>query len=235
MVKICIGCEQPFEAKRRHAQTCSNACGKRVNYRRRHGLPLSGILEGLHAISTPKEERRCNYCEKPYIPFRKTSKYCSELCGAKYIYYHSGRGLLVQRERTCHYCQVSFVYDGSNRLNHCSNECARIVATQARMKNAKTAALWRAQHPDECSEYRRMRKIDYPEETRGGLTYRFFKRYPHIPQICQACGETRIVELAHKIPRNGAWRSMKNTTEKDVWILCPTCHRCLDYGIQTQT
>lgn len=79
-------------------------------------------------------------------------------------------------------------------------------------------------------EYARIgRKNTSPSSS---LTFqrRFFYKYPEIPPICESCRETRIVELAHKVPCFGR-RTAANTTPETVWVLCPTCHRLLDRGI----
>lgn len=90
------------------------------------------------------------------------------------------------------------------------------------------------QNPEKIEEYKERAKNKNPKQYSKGLTQRFFDRYPDRKKECESCGETRIVELAHKIPRMGACRTLKNTKSEDVWILCPTCHRCLDFGIQTK-
>lgn len=41
------------------------------------------------------------------------------------------------------------------------------------------------------------------------------------------------MEIAHKTPRKGVPAIKANTLDEDVWILCPTCHRILDFGIKT--
>jgi hypothetical protein len=60
---------------------------------------------------------------------------------------------------------------------------------------------------------------------------RFYRWNPNAPKACEACGECRVVEIAHKpgYERNGAWRSKKNSKWPDmVWVLCPTCHKLID-------
>jgi hypothetical protein len=229
MVKQCVGCSQEFEAMRHDKDTCSRACQRRVAWRRARGLPISGQLEGRQKVA--QEPKECEHCKKTYIPFRKRSRFCSDLCNAQW---HYAQDNTVQRERKCKGCGNTFFYDGSNRLWHCSDDCAVQSARKARAAGKKTAAQWRKDHPEETKQYRKNWKERDPLSYSSGLTQRFFKRYPHLQKVCQACGEKRVVELAHKIPRNGAYRSLKNTTDKDVWILCPTCHRCLDFGIQTK-
>jgi hypothetical protein len=228
--RICIGCGQEFEAHRADRMTCSGACQKRVNWRKKKGYPISGSVT-WHRQDIPKESKPCEQCERMYIPFRSRSRFCSDLCNATWHYQHENT---VQRQRICKECNKPFTYDGISHLNYCSDKCAQIVASRAKVSNARRSAQWRKDHPDKTSEYRETQKRRNPEQVAGGLVQRFFAKYPHIKPICQACGESRIVELAHKVPRQGAWRTLKNTTDKDVWILCPTCHRCLDLKIQTQ-
>lgn len=64
---------------------------------------------------------------------------------------------------------------------------------------------------------------------------RFWRRFPDRERRCEArgCGETRIVEIAHRTPLRGAAMSIENSKADDVWILCPTCHRLLDSGRAT--
>jgi len=63
-----------------------------------------------------------------------------------------------------------------------------------------------------------------------GNQKRFYARFPDAPRSCQGCGETRVLDIAHKPEhrRNGAHRSISNTNLEHVWILCPTCHALLD-------
>jgi heterodisulfide reductase subunit B len=77
--------------------------------------------------------------------------------------------------------------------------------------------------------------LDYRKKSRekigpDGNLKRFRLRHPEIPIHCQACGESRVVDIAHKPEwkRNGAWRSAKNSTPEKVWLLCPTCHALID-------
>lgn len=228
--RICPGCEQEFESKRIDKMTCSNACHKRIAWRKKNNLPISGSLDA-HRQARPKDPKPCEHCGKMYIPFRKRSRFCSNLCSAQW---HYKRKNTVQRERPCKECQSIFSYNGIGHLNFCSDKCARIAASRSKIISARTAAQWRKDHPNETAKYRKVQKERNPESVKGGLTQRFFAKYPHVKYQCQSCGEKRIVELAHKIARNGAWRTLGNTTEKDVWILCPTCHRLLDFGICTK-
>lgn len=68
---------------------------------------------------------------------------------------------------------------------------------------------------------------------RDSVTGRLRRKYPDLPTSCEACGEDRILEVAHKpgFERKGAWRVMSNTQRHMIWILCPTCHKLIDRGI----
>lgn len=60
---------------------------------------------------------------------------------------------------------------------------------------------------------------------------RFYALNPNAPRACEACGEDRVIEVAHRpgYERLGARRSSANMQwPKMVWVLCPTCHRLLD-------
>lgn len=176
----------------------------------------------------PIGQKPCKNCDALYTYYRSRSQFCSEICGAQWLYKVRNK---VIRERKCDICQTEFSYKRGERLRFCSDKCATISAKEARLNNARFLAQWRKENPDAIKVYNDRRKETHPKEVKSGMPQRFFKKYPHIKPICQSCGESRIVELAHKIPRNGAWRTLRNTTENDVWILCPTCHRLLDFGI----
>lgn len=60
---------------------------------------------------------------------------------------------------------------------------------------------------------------------------RFYRSNPNAPHKCESCGETRVLDVAHKpsYPRWGAWRSASNCVWLEmVWVLWPTCHALLD-------
>jgi hypothetical protein len=129
----------------------------------------------------------------------------------------------ASKTRNCRVCekpfQVSRQRIDANR-QHCSHECAVTSARAARRK-------FYQEKPHKVVEYHRRSR-----ERRGpdGNLPRFYARYPDAPRACQSCGEKRVLDIAHKPghERNGAWRSVSNTTIEKVWILCPTCHALLD-------
>jgi hypothetical protein len=125
--------------------------------------------------------------------------------------------------RSCRICEKPFPVirqrADANR-QHCSHECAVESARASRRKFYK-------EKPHKAVEYhRRSRERLGPD----GNLRRFYARYPDAPRSCQSCGESRVLDVAHKPghERNGAWRSKSNTMIEKVWILCPTCHALLD-------
>lgn len=141
--------------------------------------------------------------------------------------------------RTCRWCDSPFeIPRGAPKetagRKYCKDECATFGARRSRTESARRIAQGAPRRakgrPRTLTDEGRLQR------KREGLFARFFRRFPDRKPICEArgCGEARIVELAHKKRRNGAWRSFTNTRDQDVWVLCPTCHRCLDRGIQTK-
>jgi hypothetical protein len=62
---------------------------------------------------------------------------------------------------------------------------------------------------------------------------RFFKRCPEVPRRCQVCGEDKVVDLHHRVARNGIPVSAANSQQGDVWVLCPNHHAMLHRGAAT--
>lgn len=125
--------------------------------------------------------------------------------------------------RNCRQCGKAFAVvkqrDDANR-QHCSNECSVKSARASRAKFFNGKPKLRAMY------YRRSREKLGPD----GNLRRFYARFTDAPRACQSCGETRVLDVAHKPghERNGAWRNVANTTIDKVWILCPTCHALID-------
>jgi len=103
---------------------------------------------------------------------------------------------------------------------HCSDDCAKKSARESRSK-------FYERNPQKSFEYYARTKQKHGTDAN---MKRFLARFPNAPRICQSCGESRVLDIAHKpqFRRNGSWRSSKNTTLDKIWILCPTCHALLD-------
>jgi hypothetical protein len=114
--------------------------------------------------------------------------------------------------------------EGGQNKQHCSSECAKKSARESRSK------FW-----EKLGDKKPVKMKEYYDKSRkklgtDGNLKRFYARFPDAPKVCQACGEGRVLDIAHKPghERNGSWRSKHNTHLDKVWILCPTCHALID-------
>ena len=64
-----------------------------------------------------------------------------------------------------------------------------------------------------------------------GTVTRFFKRCPAVPRRCQVCGEDKVVDIHHRVARNGVPVRAANSQQEDVWVLCPNHHAMLHRGV----
>ena len=160
----------------------------------------------------------CLRCLIPFLRTRSCKRYCSDACR---LAAHAARHNKDPR-RPCRVCGAVFVRVGQGHANkqHCSLTCA---AESARASRAK----FYRRNPDRVATYRARAKAKASRDT--GLA-RLWKKYPELPRACEACGESRVLDIAHRPEhrRNGAWRTMANTTPLTIWVLCPTCHALLD-------
>jgi hypothetical protein len=170
-------------------------------------------------------ERACRYCKAPFATGIKSQQYCSGRCRTDRATSERDRSpshwlnVLV----TCGVCSKSFKRpQGSSPIRkYCSEDCQRKAKSRYYKK-------WMDSNPGAMAAYNRARGRDT-------LTVRLQKRYPDLPNACESCGESRVIELAHKpkFKRNGAWRTIDQYKRHMFWVLCPTCHKVLDRGIQT--
>jgi hypothetical protein len=168
--------------------------------------------------------RFCVICGKPFEARTPWQRYCSKSCETK-NYRHSHGLWLLKDGRFCRQCGKKFYpVKGENNKQHCSPECAAKSARESRSK------FW-----EKYGDKKHEKMVEYHATSRtkkgpDSNLKRFYARFPDAPRACQACGETRVLEIAHKpeFARNGAWRSKENTTLDKVWILCPTCHKLID-------
>ncbi len=163
--------------------------------------------------------KHCSKCGKEFFAIRATHRYCSRECSL--LVWKTARGIFTLKPiRFCRQCGKEFVRTSPN-VRHCSLECSKKSARESRCK-------FYAKNPNKMAEYRKRTKERGTEA--GGNMGRLRRRYPDLPKACQACGETRVLDAAHRpeFARKGAWRSAKNCTPDKIWILCPTCHALLD-------
>lgn len=166
------------------------------------------------------ETKQCLHCKTPYQYHRKTSMFCSQVCGAAYRWKTTPK--VTDEPRACCVCGKEFrVLPIQNQKKTCSEECRRARA-------AKIVREWHTRNPERESVYRQRTKAKQLPDS--NLT-RFRRHNPSAPMKCESCGEHRVLDLAHKPghERNGRWRSVQNSKwPESVWVLCPTCHALLD-------
>ena len=147
-------------------------------------------------------------------------RYCSGRCKARW----RKKNPSPSREEghVCRMCGTRFpIGPGQHNKWLCSDACRRA-------SNAMSVRTFHHRRPDMDSVYRARTKAKVLPE---GNLVRFYRTNPSAPRSCEACGESRVLDVAHKPDhrRFGAWRSSKNCVWPDmVWVLCPTCHALLD-------
>jgi len=168
-------------------------------------------------------KKHCIICGKAFEAKTAWAKYCSRKCQTKK--YNDAKGYKLSEGRFCKQCGTQFFpsFETGANQQHCSKECSKKSARESR------STFWEKQKDP------KQKMKDYYKKSRekvgpDGNLKRFRNRYPDIEIKCQSCGESRVVDIAHKpgYERNGAWRSIENTTPDKIWILCPTCHALLD-------
>lgn len=169
--------------------------------------------------------KHCTVCGVGFESQTPWHRYCGAACSAKA---HRARiGLAKHRPRHCRQCGSQFFLTGRGGGNqaHCSTACSAKSARESRYGFYK-------KNPHKEAEYRAAsRERAKASGTKDRSLTRLCKRCPGTPVACQSCGESRVVQIAHKPEhrRLGAWQSSKNTRwPETVWILCPTCHILLD-------
>ena len=147
-------------------------------------------------------------------------KYCSSKCKARWRKKNpNGK---MEDGHNCRVCGKLFALEkGQANKWLCSDECRRA-------SNAKSVRSFHERQPLISAVYRARTKEKCPPDSQNK---RFYALNPAAPVACEACGEHRVTEIAHRPghERLGARRSAENMKWPDmVWVLCPTCHRLLD-------
>lgn len=162
---------------------------------------------------------KCIECKKP-VAGHYHKKYCSQKCKSRYRKSHPNPP--ATDGHTCRMCGKHFAI---KPLQHnkwlCSGACRRASI-------AKSTRTFKERWPERGNTYRQITKAKRLPE---GNLVRFLRTNPNAPRRCEACGEGRVLDVAHKPEhkRNGAWRSADNCKWPDmVWVLCPTCHALID-------
>lgn len=164
----------------------------------------------------------CKGCDKIFPAKRPDKLYCSQPCASRVGRRRRGEQTDVTAGGSdCRWCGKRFeITPPATNRRYCSEDCGREAARKIRRE-------WMRRNPLKQKEYNGHRPF------RDSVLGRLRRRYPDIPTACESCGESRILEIAHKPQhkRNGAWKVVSNTKRHMIWILCPTCHKLLDRGI----
>jgi endogenous inhibitor of DNA gyrase (YacG/DUF329 family) len=163
---------------------------------------------------------KCVECDKQLPGSHIHRKYCSQRCKHKWRKKHGPREPVLSH--TCRICgaQIS-IGPGQGNKWLCSVECRRT-------SNTTSVRTFHQRRPQQEAIYRERTKA---KKLPDSNLARFRKTNPNAPHACEACGETRVLDTAHKptCRRLGAWRSKQNCKWPEmVWVLCPTCHALLD-------
>ena len=168
-----------------------------------------------------KRTRHCIVCGVEFEARRANHTICSLYCQHRKWKIGAGRMKLIDGRR-CKQCGTRFYPSGSgeNNKQHCSDSCAAKSARQSRSR-------FFDKNPQKMLQYHAAARQKHGPDAN---MKRFRARHPFAPSACQSCGESRVLDIAHKpeFRRNGSHRSAKNTTIDRVWILCPTCHALID-------
>lgn len=178
-------------------------------------------------------DRTCGHCGAAFTTGIRNAQYCQELCrtrASRARRDETKAGEWLRTPRTCPLCRAEFMCTmetGPNK-KYCSPKCS--IEARARYHSWWT----RTEFPKAMKAYNAARARNHGPDT---LTNRLRKRYPDLPTVCEVptCTEARVLECAHKpeYRRNGGWRTMDKYERHMFWMLCPTCHRVLDMGIET--
>lgn len=161
----------------------------------------------------------CVECGSEMAGSHDHRKFCSGKCKARY---RKKNPVVFDGSHSCRMCGVSFpVLPGQNNKWLCSDECRKSSV-------AKCVRTFHERKPDRSSLYRqRTKEKQLPDSN----LIRFRRHNPNAPMACESCGESRVLDVAHKpgSERNGQWRNSQNCKWPSmVWVLCPTCHALLD-------
>jgi hypothetical protein len=159
----------------------------------------------------------CATCDGPMTKYVRRQKYCSTKCANR-------RRTIGPKDRVCRNCSTAFISAGGGEANkqHCSVECAQASARKSRLD-------FKRRRPEREPIYRE-RQRQKAGDRKDRTLHRLWRKYPSLPHQCEACDETRVLDVAHRPEhaRNGAWQTMANSTPEKIWILCPTHHALLD-------
>lgn len=173
------------------------------------------------------QEAACAECGKLLVKKRFDQKFCSAKCCDKNWSRRQTKGKLGTR--ICRHCGDSFEPVGQADANrqYCSLECSREGAKKSRQEFYKRNPRYHKE------TWRRRAHKDVRKRPHLRILSRLKRKFPDLPEACESCRETRVLDVAHKpeFSRNGSWATMDLLKRHMFWILCPTCHALLDRGV----
>lgn len=162
----------------------------------------------------------CQECNNFILDGRANRRFCSTRCKGRWWKKHPHAQPVT--EHACRQCANAFpIGPGQNNKWLCSEVCRKAAL-------AKSVRSFHERRPWMDAIYREKTRTKHGPDSQN---VRFYKLNPTAPRVCEACGESRVTEIAHKPghERMGARRGTANMKWPDmVWVLCPTCHRLLD-------
>lgn len=165
-------------------------------------------------------EPKCIECSIEMSGSQIHRRYCSGRCKARWRKKNPSPDRSEGHD--CRMCGDHFqIQSGQHNKWLCSDACRRA-------SNTKSVRTFHERRPLMDGVYRARTKAKVLPD---GNLVRFYRSNPEAPKSCQSCGESRVLDVAHRpeYPRLGAWRSSKNCMWPEmVWILCPRCHALLD-------
>lgn len=163
---------------------------------------------------------KCIQCGNCLFGSHSHKKYCSGKCKSRWR--KANPSSPASAGHACRVCGKVFPITAQQHNKWlCSAECRRT-------QNAKSVRTFHQRKPQMEAIYRALTKERLPPDS---INRRFYSWNPLAPRACQSCGESRVLEIAHRPghERLGERRSSKNMQwPEKVWVLCPTCHRLLD-------
>lgn len=209
----CAHCKAEYRAPRKSSQYCSRACADLGN--------VAKLTALRHAN---KGAAACVGCGAVFKRNAVLKQYCTMACRQATLAIK--RPTWVPTTTECTMCSKSFQYIGRPVRKLCSEECRRESARRHR-------AAFARKRPEQLEVYRETQRAKKKRDT---LLGRLWRKYPWLPRACESCGESRVLDVAHRPgqERRGLWISVTGSHPDRIWILCPTCHALLDRCKLTQ-
>lgn len=162
---------------------------------------------------------RCRECGTELVGYSFSKQYCSNRCKRLWRKKNSSGNV---KKHICRECGKEFdITKGQYNKWLCSDDCRK-------KRNARRVREFHLRRPRAEAAYRA--KAKEKRLPNDNLT-RFRRTNPNAPIACESCGETRVLDVAHKPGHERFGRGRRSDLVKwpdQVWVLCPTCHALHD-------